>query len=113
MLMSCLALAIVAIQSDPMSGHDGLEVQAQDSGIGNRLIDLMVDELLANYPVLSELTQENSTGQIEYLNSLDNAESIQTLLALNVLENLVELRDPQMLTSLSNQRSKGNSTETY
>jgi hypothetical protein len=49
----------------------------------------MVDELLTDYPVLSELTQENSTGQIEYLDSLNSSESVQTLLALNALENLV------------------------
>ena len=66
MLMSCLALAIVAIQSDPMSGHDGLEVQAQDSGIGNRLIDLMVDELLANYPG----TERIDSGKLYWTNRI-------------------------------------------
>lgn len=63
----------------------------------------MVDELLPDYPVLNESTQENSTGQIEHLNSLNSTESIQTLLALNALENLVELRDSQMLSYQSNQ----------
>ena len=96
--------------SSPNGVSEGLEVQAQDSGNGNQTIDLMVDELLTDYPVLSELTQENSTGQIEYLNSLNSSESVQTLLALNALENLVELRDSQLLASQSNQTAMGNST---
>ena len=71
----------------------------------------MVDELLTDYPVLNELTQENSTGQIEHLNSLNSTESIQTLLALNALENLVGLRDSQMLSYQSNQTALANYTD--
>jgi hypothetical protein len=56
-LMSCFVFAAVAIQFDPISGQGGLEIQAQNSAGGNRTIDLMVDELLANYSVLSELAQ--------------------------------------------------------
>lgn len=55
--MSCFVFAAVAIQFDPISGQGGLEIQAQNSAGGNRTIDLMVDELLANYSVLSELAQ--------------------------------------------------------
>jgi hypothetical protein len=86
-----------------MGISEGLEIQAQEPGNTNQTIDLMVDELLPDYPVLNESTQENSTGQIEHLNSLNSTESIQTLLALNALENLVELRDSQMLSYQSNQ----------
>ncbi len=109
-LMCCIAFAAVGILSAPNGVSEGLEVQAQDSGNGNQTIDLMVDELLTDYPVLSELTQENITGQIEYLNSLNSSESVQTLLALNALGNLVELRDSQLLASQSNQTAMGNST---
>ena len=98
-----MAIAAVGILSDPMGNSEGLEIQAQDPGNTNRIIDLMVDELLTDYPVLNESTQENSTGQIEHLNSLNSTESNQTLLALNALENLVELRDSQMLSYQSNQ----------
>jgi hypothetical protein len=68
----------------------------------------MVDELLTDYPVLNESTQENSTGQIEHLNSLNSTESILTLLALNALEILVEDRDSQnaILSIKSNCHSK-------
>ncbi|MGB7662824.1 MAG: hypothetical protein WBL67_08820 [Nitrososphaeraceae archaeon] len=109
-LMCCIAFAAVGILSAPNGVSEGLEVQAQDSANGNQTIDLMVDELLTDYPVLSELTQENITGQIEYLNSLNSSESVQTLLALNALGNLVELRDSQLLASQSNQTAMGNST---
>lgn len=102
-LIFCFAIAAVGILSDPMGNSEGLEIQAQDPGNTNRIIDLMVDELLTDYPVLNESTQENSTGQIEHLNSLNSTESNQTLLALNALENLVELRDSQMLSYQSNQ----------
>lgn len=71
----------------------------------------MVDELLTEYPVLNELTQENSTGQIEHLNSLNSTESIQTLLALNALENLVERIDSQMLSYRSNQTAMANNID--
>jgi hypothetical protein len=50
-------LASATLTQDPISGQGGLEIQAQNSEGGNRTIDLMVDELLANYPVLSELAQ--------------------------------------------------------
>ena len=110
-LICSIAFAAVGILSYPHGVSEGLEVQAQNSGNGNRTIDLMVDELLTDYPVLSELTQENSTGQIGYLDSLDGSESVQTLLALNALENLVELRDSQMLSSQPNQTAIGNNTE--
>ena len=109
-LVCCIAYAAVGILSAPNGVSEGLEVQAQDSANGNQTIDLMVDELLTDYPVLSELTQENITGQIEYLNSLNSSESVQTLLALNALGNLVELRDSQLLASQSNQTAMGNST---
>lgn len=109
-LMCGIAFAAVGILSAPNGVSEGLEVQAQDSANGNQTIDLMVDELLTDYPVLSELTQENITGQIEYLNSLNSSESVQTLLALNALGNLVELRDSQLLASQSNQTAMGNST---
>ena len=59
-LMFCFAIAAVGILSDPMGISQGLELQAQDPGNTNRTIDLMVDELLTDYPVLNELTQENS-----------------------------------------------------
>lgn len=109
-LMCCIAFAAVGILSAPNGVSEGLEVHAQDSGNGSQTIDLMVDELLTDYPVLSELTQENITGQIEYLNSLNSSESVQTLLALNALGNLVELRDSQLLAAQSNQTAMGNST---
>lgn len=109
-LMCCIAFAAVGMLSAPNDVSEELEVQAQDSGNGNQTIDLMVDELLTDYPVLSELTQENFTGQIEYLNSLNSSESVQTLLALNALDNLVELRDSQLLASQLNQTAMGNST---
>jgi hypothetical protein len=109
-LMCCIAFAAVGILSTPNGVSEGLEVQAQDAANGNQTIDLMVDELSTDYPVLSELTQENSTGQIEYLNSLNSSKSVQTLLALKALENLVELRDSQLLASQSNQTATGNST---
>ena len=110
-LIFCFAIAAVGILSDPMGISEGLEIQAQDPGNINRTIDLMVDELLPNYPVLNESTQENSTGQIEHLNSLNSTESNQTLLALNALENLVELRDSQMLSYQSNQTAIANYTD--
>jgi len=110
-LMFCFTIAAVGIISDPMGISQGLEIQAQDPGNTNRTINLMVDELLTDYPVLNELTQENSTGQIEHLNSLNSTESIQTLLALNALENLVELRDSQMLSYQSNQTAMANYTD--
>jgi hypothetical protein len=109
--MFCFSIAAVGILSDPMGISQGLEIQAQDPGNTNRTINLMVDELLTDYPVLNELTQENSTGQIEHLNSLNSTESIQTLLALNALENLVELRDSQMLSYQSNQTAIANYTD--
>jgi hypothetical protein len=109
--MFCLTITAVGILSDPIGISEGLEIQAQDPGTANRTIDLMVDELLTDYPVLTELTQENSTGQIEHLNSLNGTESIQTLLALNALENLVELRDSQMLSHQSNQTAMANYTD--
>ena len=109
-LMCCIAFAAVGMLSAPNDVSEELEVQAQDSGNCNQTIDLMVDELLTDYPVLSELTQENFTGQIEYLNSLNSSESVQTLLALNALDNLVELRDSQLLASQLNQTAMGNST---
>jgi hypothetical protein len=71
----------------------------------------MVDELLTDYPVLNESTQENSTGQIEHLNSLNSTESILTLLALNALEILVEDRDSQMLSYQLNQTAIANYTD--
>lgn len=110
-LIFCFAIAAVGILSDPMGISEGLEIQAQDPGNTNRTIDLMVDELLPDYPVLNESTQENSTEQIEHLNSLNSTESIQTLLALNALENLVELRDSQMLPYQSNQNPIANYTD--
>ena len=110
-LIFCFAIAAVGILSDPMGISEGLEIQAQDPGNTNRTIDLMVDELLTDYPVLNESTQENSTGQIEHLNSLNSTESILTLLALNALENLVELRDSQMLSYQSNQTAIANYTD--
>jgi hypothetical protein len=110
-LIFCFAIAAVGILSDPMGISEGLEIQAQDPGNTNRTIDLMVDELLTDYPVSNESTQENSTGQIEHLNSLNSTESIQTLLALNALENLVELRDSQMLPYQSNQTPITNYTD--
>ncbi|MGC2308942.1 MAG: hypothetical protein WA461_11100 [Nitrososphaeraceae archaeon] len=66
---------------------------------------------MTNYPVLNESTQENSTGQIEHLNSLNSTESILTLLALNALENLVEVRDSQMLSYQLNQTAIANHTD--
>ncbi|MGI0044730.1 MAG: hypothetical protein ACRD47_13570 [Nitrososphaeraceae archaeon] len=60
-LMFCLTIAAVGILSDPMGISEGLEIQAQDPGTANRTIELMVDELLTDYPVLTGLTQENST----------------------------------------------------
>ena len=110
-LIFCFAIAAVGILSDPMGISEGLEIQAQDPGNTNRTIDLMVDELLTDHPVSNESTQENSTGQIEHLNSLNSTESIQTLLALNALENLVELRDSQMLSYQSNQTPITNYTD--
>jgi hypothetical protein len=110
-LLFCFTIAAVGILSDPMGISEGLEIQAQDPGNTNRTIDLMVGELLTDYPVLNELTQENSTGQIEHLKSLNSTESIQTLLALNALENLVELRDSQMLSYQSNQTAMANHTD--
>lgn len=62
-LIFCFTIAAVGILSDPMGISEGLEIQAQDPGNTNRTIDLMVNELLTDYPVLNELTQENSTGQ--------------------------------------------------
>ena len=110
-LMFCLTIAAVCILSDPKGFSEGLEIQAQDPGTTNRTIDLIVDELLTEYPVLNELTQENSTGQIEHLNSLNSTESIQTLLALNALENLVERRDSPMLSYRSNQTAMANNID--
>ena len=110
-LMFCFTIAAVGILSDPMGISEGLEIQAQDPGNTIRTIDLMVDELLTDYPVLNELTQENSTGQIEHQNSLNSTESIQILLALNALENLVGLRDSQMLSYESNQTALANYTD--
>lgn len=112
-LIFCFAIAAVGILSDPMGISEGLEIQAQDQGNTNRTIELMVDELLTDYPVLNESTQENSTGQIEHLNSLNSTESILTLLALNALENLVEDRDSQMLSYQLNQTAIANYTDLH
>jgi hypothetical protein len=109
--MFCFTIAAVGILSDPMGISEGLEIQAQDSENTIRTIYLMMDELLTDFPVLNELTQENSTEQIEHLNSLNSTESIQTLLALNALEILVWLRDSQMLSCQSNQTAIANYTD--
>ncbi|MFZ0696557.1 MAG: hypothetical protein WAM88_05395 [Nitrososphaeraceae archaeon] len=45
------------------------------------------------------------------MNSSDTAESVQTLLVLNALESLVELRGSQMLYSQSIQSSMGKDSE--
>jgi len=110
-LMFCFTIAAVGILSDPMGISEGLEIQAQDSENTIRTSYLMMDELLTDFPVLNELTQENSTEQIEHLNSLNSTESIQTLLALNALEILVWLRDSQMLSCQSNQTAIANYTD--
>jgi hypothetical protein len=110
-LMFCFTIAAVGILSDPMGISEGLEIQAQDPENTIRTIYLMMDELLTDYPVLNELTQENSTEQIEHLNSLNSTKSIQTLLALNALEILVGLRDSQMLSCQSNQTAIANYTD--
>lgn len=54
-------------------------------------IEGMIDELLLGQPVLSELTDEEDAGVIEYLNELDTQEAVHTLLGLNALQALIEL----------------------
>ena len=55
-------------------------------------IEGMIDELLLVQPVLSELSDEEDAGVIEYLNELDTQEAVHTLLGLNALQALIELQ---------------------
>jgi hypothetical protein len=65
-LIFCFAIAAVEILSDPMGISEGLEIQAQDPGNTNRIIDLMVDELLTDYPVLNESTPDRDSQMLSY-----------------------------------------------
>ena len=55
-------------------------------------IEGMIDKLLLVQPVLSELMDEEDSGVIQYLNELDTREAVHTLLGLNALQALIELR---------------------
>ena len=55
-------------------------------------IEGMIDNLLLVQPVISELMDEEDSGVIQYLNELDTREAVHTLLGLNSLQALIELR---------------------
>jgi hypothetical protein len=78
---------------------------------GSTQIEGSIDQLLQVHPVLSELMQEDDTGVIEYLSGLETQEAVQTLLALESLQDLVKLQTLHMIVEgLGNQTGPGNQT---
>jgi hypothetical protein len=98
-VVSFMIVALLTSSIQLASGQEN-ETEAQESV----QIEGIIDELLQVHPVLSELMEDESAGAVEYLNGLETQEAVHTLLALKVLQDLVELQSSHaMAEGLGNQ----------
>ena len=111
---SFMVVALLTSSIQLASGQEN-ETEVQESV----QIEGIIDELLQVHPVLSELMEEEElTDVVEYLNGLETQEAIHTLLALEVLQDLVELQSSHVIAeglrnqtaSMANQTANNQAT---
>lgn len=93
LMTSALVFGSTSIRQQALGQQQSLDQGEAQTSI--QTIETMISDLLALHPELNELADDlaaNPVSLLEYLNSLEPTEGIRTLLALETLRLLINLR---------------------